>query len=303
MHYKITISSFDTIHPNAMSIAIITVTCFFLVLITSQINTDKKSFLFENLTPKYRNAVPSALRFFLRKYQQNKTNVDIVVRYINDDSWKYKFEFLDEFLPEFDNLSVRLDLKTSDSPGLETSEPRSYYVLLLDDVKIFQEIITNLSATKYDDIGKFYVYFLGSEPDRANDTNTLDIIFPIALQVRVVDLVVLVRRHYEIFESVEVHTCFPFNEYCGLYSGTRLGRYIHNFNANKGIYYYFKELRGNEFFQKKYNKNNHCPLNIAVTHVVPFMIVNRSTGINRKKYCRTRKKPLRFPSIQNDDLF
>lgn len=255
------------------------IVAFFCHLVNSEVQINTNSSLFRKCDYfKPTNEVPRALRFFLRRYQQNTTNVDIVVRYRNPASWIHKFDFLDEFLPTFNNLSVRLDIQTFNGGGLDISEPRSYYVLLLDTVFIFQDIIGNLSTTKYDDTGKFYVYFLGSTVDIQNDFTTLDFIFPIALRANVVDLVVLVRRVQDGVENVEVHTCFPFNKYCGDYFGTKLGRYV--FEEGKGSFYYFPDIKGNEFFQKKYNKQNHCPLKIAVTNVAPFMIVGK-----RKSNC------------------
>lgn len=261
-----------------MQVALITL-LFYLVFITSVATVNPKSPLF-TLCKSYKptNVVPRALQFFLKRYQQNTTNVDVVVRYRNPESWKDKFDFLDEFLPKFDNLSVRLDIQTLKHSGLNITEPRSYYVLLLDDVSLFQGIITNLSATKYDDTGKFYVYFLGSPLRSDHDFTTLDFIFPIALRVNVVDLVVLVRRLYSGSENVEVHTCFPFNEYCGDYYGTKLGRFEYNEEKRAETFYYYADLKGNQFFQKKYNKKNHCPLKIAVTNVAPFIMVNKKLG-------------------------
>lgn len=260
-----------------MHVAFIIALSSHLAFATSAVHINTTSPLFERCANfKPINEVPRALRFFLRRYQQNTTNIDIVVRYKYPQSWVHKFDFLDEFLPTFKNLSVRLDLQTYNRAGLEISEPRSYYVLLLDSVSIFQDIISNLSTTKYDDTGKFYVYFLGSTQGLENDFTTLDFIFPIALRANVVDLVVLVRRLHDGVENVEVHTCFPFNEYCGDYFGTKLGRYV--YADGKGSFFYYPDLKGNEFFQKKYNKKNHCPLKIAVTNVAPFMIVGKKKG-------------------------
>lgn len=213
--------------------------------------------------------VPRALRHFIGSYKlENMKTIDIVVRYKNSESWRHKFDFLDDFLPNFNTYSLRLDIQTKRTSQMEISEPRSYYVLLLDDVFMFDSIIRQLSSTKVDQVGKFFVYFLGSTPSFANDFDTVDIIFRKALEVNVVDIVVLARRtisYQERGEYVEVFTYFPFNDWCNDIWGTTLGYYY------PGNSSYRREVNGSELFQMKYNYRARCTVRIGVTpHEVMF---------------------------------
>lgn len=233
------------------------------------------SALFKNLYSfESENVVPSALWFFIRHYGLEDSNhIDVVVRFSKDDSWKYSFEFLDDFLRKLESISFRLDVQSRKYLRMEISEPRLYYLLLFDDIDIFPEIIMQLSKYKIDNIGKFFVYILGSTPNFYSDYETLRNMFITALRVNVFDIVILSRSFDgDASEIVEVHTYFPFNAICYNPSGTKLGWYI------PGTYKYYPSVEGRKLFQKKYNKSNHCGLTIGVLDSPPFLIVDEVKG-------------------------
>lgn len=233
------------------------------ILITQCHFLKENSAIFKSLKDfEYKNEVPKALRFLIDWSKiKNLNNIDIVGRYIKQETSEKLFYFLDEFLSKFDSKTVRLDLPTDFYPKMSISEPRYHFIVLMDDYCNFENIVTEATNKNRDYVGKFFVHLFDKKPGSL----VLSFLFTDAAKVDVVDIVVLVWNT----DAIYVYTYFPFSFLnCGfvIKDETLIGKFQPENST------YISQIENCDLFPNKIFLKYECEIPIAVTHIAPFII-------------------------------